>query len=210
LPAPYEALTTARLRLDRLGGSDVDDVYAVFSDPETWRHFPEGCFTRRDQAVAVLDRSESSWAQAGLGQWAVRTAAALDGLAVGTFVGTVSATWLDLGTGMAAWNLGYRLAPATWGRGLATEAAGAALAAAQSVSGTDPVTARALTSNPASIRVLEHLGLPQVWRGASRESIPAGSAPTAFGLPDTTTRERVIHADRAVSPDLLEALISLG
>lgn len=55
------------------------------------------------------------------------------------------------------------------------------------------MTARVLTNNPASIRVLEKVGLERVFEG-----------PRDDGL------VRQVHADRALAADDLAHLISLG
>jgi RimJ/RimL family protein N-acetyltransferase len=54
--------------------------------------------------------------------------------------------------------LGYWLGQRHWGQGLATEAAAGLLAAADASSAYPLTQARALTANPASIRVLEKIG----------------------------------------------------
>ncbi|MDN5724803.1 MAG: hypothetical protein L0G99_02570 [Propionibacteriales bacterium] len=61
-----------------------------------------------------------------------------------------------------------------------------------------PVVARALSTNPASTRVLEKVGLAEVWRGRSDHGGP------------TSGMKRVVHADRALTPGLLAALVALG
>ncbi|MBA8794229.1 RimJ/RimL family protein N-acetyltransferase [Friedmanniella endophytica] len=132
----------------------------------------------------------------GLGSWAVRVV--LDGTP-GPVIGTAGCTVLDAD----AWNLGYRFGPDAWGHGYASEAATAALDAAHRVRPDLPVTARALTSNPASLRVLARIGLVERWRGRSDEAAVAD--PTgALGV------QRVVVADRELSDQLLTDLIALG
>jgi RimJ/RimL family protein N-acetyltransferase len=58
--------------------------------------------------------------------------------------------------------LGYRLRPAVWGRGLATEGAGLLLRRAFTELGVDRVVATTMTVNTASRRVLEKAGLRHV------------------------------------------------
>jgi RimJ/RimL family protein N-acetyltransferase len=69
----------------------------------------------------------------------------------------------------------YALARAAWGRGLATEAARAALTYAFAVVGLPRVVAFARAENVASRRVLEKAGMTLVGRtrtGASRRPVP--------------------------------------
>ncbi|WP_166793117.1 GNAT family N-acetyltransferase [Cryobacterium lactosi] len=217
-----ERLTTARLRLEPLAAADVAAVHAIYADLGTWLHLPAGRHTTIAQAERMVSESEQSWAASGLGRWAIRLRKDLPGtgLVAGTLIGVASATLLDCG----ARNFGYRLTPASWGVGLATEAATVALVAAQA--STYPVTARALAGNPASVRVLERIGLTLVWRGqgtagadalgaspgsAAPRSSARDSAPAhAPAQPDTTVLERFIFADRPLAPELLAAIIRLG
>lgn len=55
--------------------------------------------------------------------------------------------------------LGYRLRPDAWGQGLATEGAAALLAGALERPDVTRVYAHALLSNPASLRVMEKIGM---------------------------------------------------
>jgi RimJ/RimL family protein N-acetyltransferase len=187
-----DVLTTPRLRLTPLGVDDLAGVHALYSDPGTWRHLPGGRHTSPDQTERMLHDSDRSRAASGLGRWAVRLRAPLPGtdLAGGALIGVASATLLDCG----AHNLGYRLTPASWGSGLATEAATAVLAAAGAAD--LPVTARAVRANPASVRVLERIGLTEVWSGSD--------------LPGRAPLDRVIFADRPLTENMTAALIRLG
>jgi len=202
--ATPELLTTARLRLQPLVGSDVPEVHAIYADLGTWLHLQSGRHTSIAQAERMVAESEQSWAASGLGRWAIRPRADLPGtgLVAGTLIGVASATLMDCG----ARNFGYRLTPASWGVGLATEAATAALAAARASS--YPVTARALAGNPASVRVLERIGLTLVWRGNGAADAEAGSPSSERA--DTVSLERLIFADRPLTPELLAAIIRLG
>ncbi|WP_158253876.1 GNAT family N-acetyltransferase [Cryobacterium sp. N22] len=203
-----EYLTTARLRLAPLAPADVAEVHAIYADPATWLHLPAGRHTTLAQTERVVDESEQSWAASGLGRWAIRLRHDLPGtdlpgtaLPAGTLIGVASAMLMDCG----ARNFGYRLTPASWGIGLATEAATVALAVAQASA--YPVTARVLAANPASVRVLERIGLTRVWRGRGAPGTTPADAPA---LPDTTALERLIFADRPLTPELLAAIIRLG
>jgi len=65
----------------------------------------------------------------------------------------------DPATNAFCWNLYYRFKPAAWGRGYATEAAAAALRAAEAVAADSPIVARTRPHNEPSRRVAERLGL---------------------------------------------------
>ena len=194
----HESFSTDRLRFDPLDRDDLTAVHDIFTDPGTWRHLPSGRHTTAAQTERLLVDSQHSWEQSGLGRWAIRLRHPLPGgaLPAGTLIGLASATMLACG----ARNLGYRLTPASWGCGLATEAASAALAAAHAVSPDVAVTARALAVNPASVRVLDRIGLQLLWSGRGRCT---GAVPTA-------ALERRVFADRQLSPALLNAIVALG
>jgi RimJ/RimL family protein N-acetyltransferase len=216
VPNVSSVLTTNRLRLSPLTSADLPGVHAIFADPTTWLHLPSGRHTTVLQTDRLLSESERSWAASGLGRWAVRLREPLLGtvLAADALIGLASATLMDCG----ARNLGYRFTPASWGAGLATEAAAAVLDVARV--GVLPVTARALRGNPASVRVLERIGLTEVWSGngggdhgihgdsyRDRDSDGDDRHPAQ---PDTANLGRVIFADRALSAHTLAALIALG
>ena len=177
------SVRTARtvLRVPSLG--DVDAVHRVYGDPATWTHLPAGVHGW-DATATMVTRMVMGWAEHGLDDWVVTDVHS------GDVRGTAGTRRVE---GRLLRNLGYRLAPAVWGRGLATEVARAALAAAHEHDAGTPVTARVLTNNPASVRVLEKIGLEVVFEG-----------PRDDGL------VRQVYADRPLSPDDLAHLISLG
>lgn len=163
LLTPQQEIRTDRLVLTPLTPADIDDAFAVFSDARTWGHLPAGRHTDRATTVDLVQRKIGGRARHGLGSWAARTAD-------GTFVGIGG---VDM-TAAGVWNLGYRLAPASWGNGYARELALAAVSAAQQVAPCAPVTGRVLTNNPASAAVLRKAGLSLVWHGPASGAVPAG------------------------------------
>lgn len=175
----------------------VASIYSVQSDPETWRHLPDGKETDPAQTRALAADNGRSWQNHGLGWWAIRARYAFDGVAAGEFIGLGGASMRR--PEIVAWNLGYRLRPQAWGQGFAAEVGAAALAAARAARADIPVTARALTRNPASWRTLDRIGLVLIWEGAAR----ADDALTS-GIP------RRIYSDRELDPELREQLIRLG
>lgn len=154
-----QTLHTARLRLTPLAPSDAADVLRIYSDPETWRHWPDGRFTRIEQVNELIDEAERSRLDHGLGSWAIRLAS---DPADGPVIGVGGVRYFDEAR---VFNLGYRLDPRMWGQGFASEVAVATVKAASTTSPDVPLTARALTNNPASIAVLDKLDLTLLWEG---------------------------------------------
>lgn len=164
-------------------------VFGVYSDERTWRHLPSGRHGDLRQTDALIRATEESWATTGLGWWAAFTTDPEDP----AFVGVGGADLLE----PMAWNLGYRLAPAHWGRGFATEIARAGMLAAARARPDWAVTARVLANNPASERVLHHLGLTLQWEGPRPGGLPTDSLGRIYSDRPLTGRVRewlIAHA----------------
>ena len=176
--------STARLWLDLPTDADVDGLFAIHSDPDSWRHFPVGRHTSRQQAVEMVTQSEKQFAQHGLGYWSVRDQPG------GPVVGRAGCT---IPTGRMWWNLYYRFDASVHGRGYATEAALRALDAAHDVQPDRPVLAYLLEHNNASRRTAERLGMQLAWRGPDRPNPDPGAI-------------RLVYVDREPTPELVEAI----
>jgi RimJ/RimL family protein N-acetyltransferase len=117
-----DELRTERLLLRRWREEDYPAMAAINSDPEVTE-----LLNRRMDAEAVAafpDRTERHWAEHGFGFWAVEpTEGPLSGAMIG-FVGVAYPTYLEPVAHRP--ELGWRLSPASWGHGYATEAALAA------------------------------------------------------------------------------------
>lgn len=196
---PDETLTE-RLILTPIDSADaaiVEVLFAIQSDPATWAHLPDGVETDISQSRTMAEDYTRSWRDQGLGWWMIRLREPLDELAAGAIIGLGGAAVRR--PEVQAWNVGYRLTPAAWGHGFAGEVSRAALAAAHGARPDLPVTARALTRNPASWRTLERAGLALAWEG---------DAPADYPL--TSDVERRVYSDRPLPPALLDQLIALG
>ncbi|WIB26833.1 GNAT family N-acetyltransferase [Curtobacterium sp. MCSS17_015] len=181
---PQQEIRTGRLVLTPVTPADIDAVHELFSDARTWTHLPAGRHIARAETEDLVQRKIGGRVRHGLGSWAVRSAES------GVFLGIGG---VDLTAG-GVWNLGYRLVPEHHGHGYATELSRAAVDAARELRPDVPVTARVLTNNPASARVLARVGLSQVWQGPTRTAAPAGVECQAW-------------SDRALSPAQLDWLV---
>jgi RimJ/RimL family protein N-acetyltransferase len=144
LPIRTERLTIRAFTLD-----DVPAIHAVlYSDPEAM-HFIGGAHTleRTRQGIAGYIEHQRS---AGYSFWALTDAES------GEIIGEAGLYPMN-GVGPDV-ELGYALGRAWWGRGYATEAAGAILAAAFQTLGAHRVVAVAKRENTGSLHVLDKLG----------------------------------------------------
>ncbi len=185
----FRHLTTARLRLDAVVPSDLDEHYALMSDPGTWAHLPSGRHAEPSRTTEGIEHSVGHWQRDGLGYWTARLLVDLAGtpLRAGDMAGTGGCA---LRVGTTWWNLYYRLTPPAWGHGLAAELVDAALQAARSVDPDRPVIAYLLEHNVQSRIRAERAGLFLVWRG------PDAGNPDADAV-------RLVYADRPLDADLV-------
>lgn len=156
-------MTTERLELRRFQRSDLDELARVFAKPEVWR-FPYGRGFTREETADFLETQLREWRLHGYGLWLARERA--DGRVIG-FVGL--SVPLFLPEVLPAVEVGWRLDPAVWGRGLASEGARAALDEAFGPLGLARVCSVPQADNPASSAVCERIGM----RLARRLTVPA-------------------------------------
>ena len=188
----FERVYTPRLQLDAVVPEDLDEHFALMSDPGVWAHLPSGRHTSPERTMEGIEHSVGHWARDGLGYWTARLREDLlgTGLRAGAVVGTGGCA---LRVGTTWWNLYYRLTPAAWGRGLAAELVTAAIDAAHAVAPDRPVIAYLLEHNIQSRGRAEKAGLSLVWRG------PDAGNPDPHAV-------RLIYADRPLGADLLERI----
>lgn len=139
-------IKTARLVLRRFRETDVDDALAYRDDPELARflpHIPQP-YTRA-HAIAFVEVNMTE-------PWEVFPTFAIE--LAGRLIGTVN---FHIQGRVAM--IGYAIARAQWGRGLATEAARAAIEWLLATHELDELWASTHRDNVRSRRVLEKLGL---------------------------------------------------
>jgi [ribosomal protein S5]-alanine N-acetyltransferase len=141
---------TERLLLRRFEDADLEPWAArIYSDPKVMRYLPAGP-PPRERARASYAAVTDHWDRLGYGMWAAVEAA------TGEFIGYCGLRHLpDVGEVEVA----YGLARDRWGRGLATEAATAAVADGFERVGLHRIVAYAVPANTASRRVIEKLGM---------------------------------------------------
>ena len=143
-------LHTPRLVLREWRPADRTPFAALNSDPVVMEYFPS-TLSRAD-SDAALERFMAGWRERGYGLWAAERRDT--GELVG-FVGLSAATFPAPFT--PAVEVGWRLAYAHWGQGLATEGARAALRHGFTALGLPEIVSFTAQGNARSRRVMERL-----------------------------------------------------
>jgi RimJ/RimL family protein N-acetyltransferase len=146
---PFRTLRTARLVLTPVGGADLPDLRAIKSDPRVFAIMLGGVRNAAETAED-LARDVVAWGEHGYGIWAIREAADH------RFVGITGLENRDDQRGVG---LRFALWPDVQGRGLAREAAGAALRFGHDQAGLKRIVAVARETNFASRTVLGAIGM---------------------------------------------------
>jgi RimJ/RimL family protein N-acetyltransferase len=141
-------LRTSRLRLEPVEESHVEGLLALHSDPLVMRFL--GGPKTDEEVWAWIGEARNQWERFGFGWWAA--------IAQRTeqFVGVASTQHLETDKAKPI-EIGWRLRPAHWGQGFATEAGRAMLRFAFDELQVPEVYAVARPENHASLRVMERL-----------------------------------------------------
>jgi RimJ/RimL family protein N-acetyltransferase len=146
-------LETARLVLRPLGRGDLADLLALDRDPEVMRYVgsPAGVKSPAETEQRARARIEESLRgdYEPLGFWRV------EGRDDGSFLGVAALLRMPEDGDV---EVAYRLVRAAWGRGIATEAAGALIVHGLRTLGLPRLVAVTYPENRASQRVLDKLG----------------------------------------------------
>jgi ribosomal-protein-alanine N-acetyltransferase len=146
-------LYTPRLRLRPFTEADAPAHLALYQDPEVTRQLGGGPFL--DDQIAVrsrraIDKFVRQWAEKGFGVFAV------EDRATGRFLGQCGLNTIDE---LGEIEVLYAFERAAWGRGLATEAAGAAVAYGFDEARLPRIVAVTRPEHTRSRAVLEKLGM---------------------------------------------------
>jgi ribosomal-protein-alanine N-acetyltransferase len=177
-------IKTARLVLRPWSTDDAEAWFSILQEEGVLRYFPNPSPPAREKADAYIAHHLAHWKEHGYGHWAV--AMPEDERVVG---------WngLEYLPELGEIEVAYLLSRSVWGRGLASEAAQAAIEYGFNVAGLEAIIGLVHRDNIASISVLEKCGLKpvdgvQVWgmelrryrvRRLEWERGPAGQHPGA-------------------------------
>jgi len=147
-------LETPRLIVRPLELTDAEGMFIMDSDPLVHKHIGQHPVQTVDEVRDVIAFVRQQYTDHGVGRWAVIEKNS------GEFVGwTGFKRMKEIANGHTDHlDFGYRHAQRFWGKGYATEAAGAALHYGIHVLGFTDIYAMTDTENSASRRVLEKLG----------------------------------------------------
>jgi RimJ/RimL family protein N-acetyltransferase len=148
---PFE-LDTQRLELRGWSADDLAPLAALCADAEVMRYFPAAMSLAESESLLV--RLQDRFAERGYDFWAVRERGKP------ALLGFVGLTQVPPGMPIdAPVEVGWRLARSAWGRGIATEAAGASLDFAFERLGLEQIVAYTAAINEPSRAVMRRLGM---------------------------------------------------
>ncbi len=176
------AIETERLLLRLLAPGDLDAIHRVWTDPGVRRYLWDGEEISRERAESVLARGIESSEGRGFGLFAVIPKGRRE------LIGFCGFWPVDDDPSGA--ELAYGIATPHWGKGLATEAARAAIRHGFEELGFERVAASADTENAASLRVMQKAGMryekrafregrDMTYYAISREDFRAATGPSA-------------------------------
>jgi RimJ/RimL family protein N-acetyltransferase len=152
-------LLTPRLELRRLTGADLDWLTALHGDPAVMRYIDDGVGVPAEVVASqTLPGILGEYEQLPPGLGCFAAVPRPGGGPVG-WLSLRPASSVGLEDEQGTVELGYRLFPAAWGRGYATEGARALVRHAFTAVGADRIVATTMTVNTGSRRVLEKAGL---------------------------------------------------
>ena len=150
MPRSLPVLEAPRLRLRQLHEGDVDDLFAIFSDPEVMRYWSHAPFRTLEQAEWYLRDIDAGRSNGTHFQWGI--ALREDDRVIGT------TTLFALNNKHRRAELGYAVRSSEWRRGYAREALIAVIGHAFGTIGLRRLEADIDPRNIASCRLVETLG----------------------------------------------------
>ena len=144
-------LETDRLLLREYVGEDAEAFFKLNTDPEVLRFVPDKQLTNVEQARQILiDHPIADYEKYGFGRGACILKS------TGEQIGFAGLKYLEE---LGEVDVAYRLMPAYWGQGLATEVALASVRYGFAELGLKQIIGLVMPKNIASVRVLEKTGL---------------------------------------------------
>lgn len=176
---------------------DLNDwASRIFADPDVIRYMPKRDMMPYERAERALRVSNENWKAHGYGGWVIRDKAN------GQLVGSCDLDSEELGEV----ELGYCLAKAYWGKGLATEVAQAVVRFAFEDLKLERLVAVVVPENIASWKLLERIGF-MIERKAHHygwDVVYYGIRRDQYQYTDSFYRVQISTLDSADSPELYQ------
>lgn len=148
----HDTIKTERLLLRRWQDSDRRPFQQMNADPRVMEFFPE--VLTSEASDALFDRAREHFNRHGFGPFAVEL------LETGSFIGFIGLSIPAFDAHFTpAVEIGWRLGLEYWGKGLATEGAGAAVNYGIEKLGLESIVSFTVPDNLRSRRVMEKLGM---------------------------------------------------
>ncbi len=146
---------TPRLILREILPSDVDGMFELDSNPAVHRYLGNKPVTSKEEIIQVIQYIRQQYADYGIGRWAIIDKNSQE------FMGWTGLKLVTEPTNnhQNYYDIGYRLIPKYWGKGIATESAMASLEYAFKELHLNEVYAAANIENHASNKILKRLGM---------------------------------------------------
>jgi [ribosomal protein S5]-alanine N-acetyltransferase len=148
-------IATARLSLRGWRPEDAPELFQILREPGILRYFPNPAAPPLDRVERYIQRHLAHWQAHGYGHWAVTSSE------TGEVLGWMGLEYLD---DVHETELAYLLTTRVWGKGLATEAAQAAVEFGVKSAGLKKIIGLVHPENSASARVLQKSGLGYLQR----------------------------------------------
>jgi ribosomal-protein-alanine N-acetyltransferase len=147
-------IETERTYIRELQPEDEEGMYEMDSDPQVHKYVGQRPVRTRGESAAVIQFIRQQYIDNNIGRWAVI------GKEKDEFLGWAGFKLMhETINGVTGhYDFGYRLKQSAWGKGIATEAGGAALHFGITKLGLAPVYAMTDVNNGASRHILEKLG----------------------------------------------------
>jgi RimJ/RimL family protein N-acetyltransferase len=145
------AIQTSRLVLRKIVPDDRDAIFAWARDPEVTRYGSWEFHHTQHDTEMFIESCLKQYEREGLGPWAIELSESRE------VIGTCGFGYVDRLDRRGG--IGYFLAKLHWGKGLATEAAGAVLRFGFGPMALNRIEARCMLANTASERVMQKIGM---------------------------------------------------
>jgi RimJ/RimL family protein N-acetyltransferase len=152
---PKIFIETERLILREIVPADVDGLFELDSDPEVHRYLGNKTVDSKEKTLEIIAFIIQQYADNGIGRWAI-----ID-KNTNEFIGWTGLKFVTdlINNHKDFYDIGYRLIPKYWGKGMATESAVAVLDYAFNTMKLEEVFASASCENVGSNKILRNIGL---------------------------------------------------